>query len=331
MMRTFSMPSPALLWGFLLVFVVGCLGWWLAQYIPSLGNVTLAILIGVLVGNALSSWKSIEVGAKFAEKEILPISIGLLGVELLLGSLLSLGPLAIAVIAVSITTAMLVSMRVGKWLGFSQSFSLMMGAGNAICGSSAVASTSLALKANESDTGIAIGVVNLLGTIGIFALPSLIGFLAMSHLEGGLLIGGTLQAFGQALAAGFSVSPESGQVATVVKMGRVLMLGPVVILLSLWMQSNAMPPLEDVQVRTPRFIFGFFAMSIIASLHVLPQEVITSIAMLGKFLLVVAMAGIGMRIQFRTLFRSGLKALLFGLIVSAIQVTVTVIVVLLLA
>lgn len=325
----FSLVRFSPLWlGLFLVVLVGSLSWWLAQFVPSLGNVTVAILLGVLVGNLPVNHEPAMVGGKFAEKELLPISVALLGVELQLSQLIELGGLAIVIVVASIATSVLVSVKVGQWMGFSRSFSLLIGAGNGICGSSAVASTSIAIKANESETGISIGVVNLLGTVGIFLMPAIIGWLSLNTLEGGLLIGGTLQAFGQVLAAGFTVSPEAGQIATIVKMGRVLMLGVVVILIGTWVQSqNRANGGTAEAVRIPRFIVGFFIMSVLASLGVFSQETLAMIVTAGKYLLVLAMAGIGMRIHLRTLFSTGLQAMVFGSLVWAIQIVVTLVVI----
>ncbi len=319
-------PSPLGL-GLVLVVLVGSASWWLAQFVPSLGNVTVAILLGVLVGNLPAiNHEAVITGGKFAEKELLPISVALLGVELQLAQLVELGGLAVLVVMVSILTSIVVSVKIGAWLGFSRTFSLLIGAGNGICGSSAVASTSLAIKAEEAETGISIGVVNLLGTIGIFLMPAAVGWLSLNALESGLWIGGTLQAFGQVLAAGFAVSPEAAQVAAVVKMGRVLMLGVVVVWLGAWVraQNNANGSgTSGIRVGVPRFIVGFFVMSLLASFEVLPRDVLAFITTSGKYLLVLAMAGIGMRIHLRMLLSTGLKALIFGGLVWLVQLVVT--------
>lgn len=315
------------LWiGLAAVFAVGTASWWLAQFAPRLGSVTIAIILGVLVGNLLFNNKSGDAGGKFAEKKLLPIAITLLGVELQLMSLVALGSVAALIIGVSIATSLLVSVQLGKLMGFSENFSLLMGAGNGICGSSAVAATSIAIDADENATGISISVVNLLGTIGIFVMPALIRLFELGDVDGGLLVGGTLQAFGQVVAAGFSVNDDVGQIATVVKMGRVLMLGPVVILIGSWIQSRRSSDDEGQgggAVQIPRFIIGFFVLSLIASANILSPEILTLIKTAGKYLLVLAMAGVGMRIQLRTLFRSGLGAFLFGSLVSVIQITMT--------
>lgn len=321
------------LWlGLLMVFAVGSLSWWLAQFAPRIGSVTIAIILGVLVGNIIFNNEAGATGGLFAEKQLLPIAITLLGVELQLMTLVALGPVAAVIIGISIATSIFVSVRIGKILGYSPSFSILMGAGNGICGSSAVAATSIAIDAEEADTGISISVVNLLGTLGIFLIPFVIRILSLSDLQGGLLVGGTLQAFGQVVAAGFSVNDEVGNIATVVKMGRVLMLGPVVVLIGTWMQSKinlAKGEKSKARVKIPRFILGFFVMSIIASLNILPANILLIITTLGKYLLVVAMAGIGMRIHLKTLFRSGFGALLFGGLISLIQIIITLIVILL--
>ena len=261
-------------WGGLALFIaLGVLSWWLGTYLPRIGAVTLAILLGVVAGNALPLPEVCRVGGRFGEKRVLPIAIVLLGVELYLPLLLSLGLAAIVIISASIATALLFSLQLGRWMGFSREFSLLIGAGNGICGSSAVAATSIAIDADEADIGLSISVVNLLGTIGIFTMPLLLRVFQLDVFQGGLMIGGTLQAFGQVVAAGFSVGPEVGNVATVVKMGRVLMLGPVVVLIqSLFARAQPADNNTPVRaVRVPLFIVGFFVMSLIASLGILPE------------------------------------------------------------
>lgn len=311
--------------GLSIVVLVGIVSWYLGGIITTLGGVTIAILLGILVGNALNSFPPIISGAVFAEKKLLPIAIAFLGVELQLATLAELGFPAVIVILISMATAFFVSVQLGKFFGFSRKFSLLMGAGNAVCGSSAVAATSLAIDADEADIGISISIVNLLGTIGIFLVPTLIQFLTLVDLQGGLLIGGTLQAVGQVVAAGFSVNDNVGNIATVVKMGRILMLGPVIIAIGLWLQSQVATPQSQAsrQVTIPRFIIGFFIMSVLASLNVFPPDILSSIKTVGKLLLIVSMAGIGMRIQLKTLFQSGVRSLAYGGTIWMMQIGAT--------
>ncbi len=323
-----SSSRHSLIFGLIIATGIGLSSWYLSEFIPRLGSVTLAILLGMLVGNLLLTPDTGIQGLEFAEKKLLPIAIVLLGVELQFLTLVSLGSVAALIIVISIATSIYVSIRIGALLGFSLHFSVLMGAGNGICGASAVAATSLAIDADESETGLSIGVVNLLGTVGIFLVPALIQFLTLTDLQGGLLIGGTLQAFGQAVAAGFSVNEDVGNIATIVKMGRVLMLGPMVVMLGVWIQTKQGGDRTHLAgVYFPRFILGFLVMSGVASLNLLPSAAVATVATSGDFLLVVAMAAIGMRIQFRTLLHSGVRSLLLGSCVSLIQTMVTALVI----
>ena len=316
--------------GLLLVICVGLGSWYLGGLVPSIGKVTFAILLGIILGNVITRGQVVQRGGLFAEKKLLPMAIVLLGVELNLVTLVSIGPSAAVIILLTICVALVSSVYLGKLFGFSPAFSLLIGAGNGICGSSAVAATTLVINGDESETGISISIVNLLGTIGIFLAPFLIQLFRMSDTAGGLLIGGSLQAFGQVVAAGFSVNDNVGQLATVVKMGRVLMLGPSVMLIGYWVQSQRrkLGQTKGTNIRIPRFIIGFFIVSIVTSLNILPADVPSTVSTAGKFLLVLAMAGVGMRIQLRSLFRFGFKSVVFGALVSAIQIVMILFVVL---
>ncbi|MEO1441767.1 MAG: putative sulfate exporter family transporter, partial [Chloroflexota bacterium] len=270
--------------GLLIVFLVGMASWQLGRVMPRPGSVTLAILLGILVGNLLPNIAPYASGIRVVEKRLLPLSIALLGVELQLVMLLDLGLLAALVIVLGVATSLLASLYLGRLLGYPLKFSLLIGAGTGICGSSAIAATSGAIDADGDDIGISISVVNLLGTAGIFTLPAIVTLLNLSEVDGGMLIGGTLQAVGQVVAAGFSMNDTVGSVATVVKMGRVLMLAPVVIALASMMRSGNMENGKKLNpVRVPLFIIGFFIFSILASLSFMPDPAIGGIKTTGKF------------------------------------------------
>lgn len=309
--------------GLTLACVVGTASWWMAGFAPYIGGVTIAILLGILVGNIVPTAGRFNAGIRFAESRLLPLSIVLLGVELQLTALADLGVIAIVVIVATIAISMIVSVQLGQMLGYSRKFSILLGAGNGICGSSAIAATGLAIEANEEDTGISISVVNLIGTLGIFLLPSIVHAFSLQDSQGGLLIGGTLQAVGQVVAAGYSVNDAVGSIALVVKMGRVLLLGPMVVLIYSLMVRGSDTANAKRAIRVPAFIIGFFVVSVVGSIGVFSPSVTDLLKTMGKYLLVIAMAGIGMRIQLRMLFRSAPRALLFGLMVSFTQIVMT--------
>ena len=307
--------------GLALTIAIGIVSWGLGHIMPRLGGVTISIVLGVLAGNLLPNATRYNQGARVAEKQILPIAIALLGVELQLASLVTLGSSAALIILATITTSLGTSLLLGSLFGYSKKFSILIGSGNGICGSSAVAATSQAIKAEETDIGISISVVNLLGTLGIFILPALARLFSLDTNASGLLVGGSLQAVGQVVAAGNILGPEVGLVAIAVKMGRVLMLGPIVVLLGFLSQRKAQKQqLKRTRIDIPLFIVGFFVLSLLASFGVLPNFAIELFVTLGKTLLIVAMAGIGLRIHLHALYKSAPRAMLFGALVSVTQI-----------
>lgn len=304
--------------GLLLCIAIAFLAKFASEYLPVLGAVTLAIILGILVGNLLKIPSSFSSGVKYSEKSILSLAIMLMGLKLQLSVLKDLGLMPILLVISIQMVTFFTAIFVGKALGFNKRFSLLMGAGNAICGSSAIAATAPVLDAEESEVGISIGVVNLMGTIGIFLLPAIARALSMSQTEGGYFTGGILQAVGQVVAAGFSLGDEAGTMATLIKMLRVLMLGPIVLILSLTFKKGSGKKKQKVTI--PHFIIGFFIFSIIAT--ILPNEavVIPFLKQFSKILLMIAMAAIGMKVKFVDLLKQGPKALILGSIIFIVQI-----------
>ena len=307
--------------GLLVVLLVALLSQFLAKsVIPNIGAVTLAIVIGIVVSNLLVQGPAYTAGYDFAEKKLLPIAIVLLGTELQLQILIGLGLPTAVLILLIVTFTMLSSLLIGKLMGFSESFSLLMGAGNAICGSSAIAAISPLVEGQEEDVGLSISTVNLLGTFGIFLLPVLVGLFQLDDFTGGAVIGGSLQAIGQVVAAGYSINDATGNIALLVKMGRVLMLGPLALIVS-WQKSSASSD-GDYSIKVPPFIIGFLIVGLLASLQVTPRPLVETLRVSGKWLLLLAMAGIGLKLRLKTMLVQGPKALLFGSVIAALQIVV---------
>ena len=309
--------------GLILAMVLAVSGRYISNWIPHLGGVTSTIILGFLIGNLFNIGKSFSQGIRFSEKKVLAAAIMLMGFKLELNVLADLGLSSIVVIVVMVLTTIVTGILIGRLFGLSNSFSILLGVGNGICGSSAIAATAPIVSEDEEEIGLSVSVVNLMGTIGIFLVPAITYFLKLTAANSGLMIGSTLQATGQVVAAGFSVSDMVGKVATVVKMGRILMLGPVVLVLSLFVgnQDNENGNSKR-RVNIPPFIIGFFLFSIIATLKVLPPEIVDNLKVLSKFLLTIAMAGIGLKIRISSLVNQGARAVLVGLIIFGVQLTI---------
>jgi uncharacterized integral membrane protein (TIGR00698 family) len=316
--------------GLLLTITIAIIAKIISPYLGQLGSVTTAIILGILISNTIPLSSHFSAGLKFSEKQLLSTAIMLLGFNLQLKSLASIGifPLLIIVIVQCIT--ILTGIGLGKLFGFSKKTSLLLGVGNAVCGSSAIAAVSPVINAEESDTGISIGVVNFLGTIGIFLVPALaIKVLNYSDLQASTMIGGSLQAVGQVVAAGFSVNDKVGEISTVIKMARIAMLGPIILVISLFLNQKRKNVVNSEKVQkknlVPAIIVWFIIFSIIRSLadyFNLSQHIPWhTISQISKFILTVAMVGIGMKIKFADLLKQGPKSLTVGALIFLVQLT----------
>jgi uncharacterized integral membrane protein (TIGR00698 family) len=305
--------------GFILCLGIGLLAVLLAHRVP-IGGVTIAILIGILVGNLWKPGPGFGRGISFCEKQLLSLAIALMGVNLNFGILEELGFHSLVLVVLGVGVTIGAAVLLGKLLGFDKKFALLLGIGNGICGSSAIAATEQIIGANEEEVGLSVAIVNGLGTLGIFLLPFLARSLwHFSDLDSGLLVGNTLQAVGQVVAAGFSINETAGQTATIIKMTRILMLFPLVFVL-LFAFTTKREPENNKKPRIPLFIIAFILFSLVPTLDLLSNQVTAFIKSLSHYSLVVAMAGIGLKITFGSILRDGKAALLIGSLVFGVQI-----------
>ena len=307
------------IYSLLLCIVIGLIGKFSAKYIPFLGSVTIAIVLGIIVRNSFKLPKAFDKGFNFAEKRLLPTAIAMYGVKLNALILSQLGMPVIFGIVLLMSSTILLSFWIGRFFGFSKDFSLMLGTGNAVCGSSAIAAAAPLLKVDEDEVGLSVGVVNLMGTIGLFAVPFTAVAMNFSDLLGGFLAGGTLQSVGQAVAAGAAVNDQTCQFATIIKMGRVLMLGPVLIALITYKRYCGHKGKAKGKFKIPLFIFVFVILAAISSTGYVPDNVIKIVYVYAKFLLLISMAAIGLKIHFKVILNKGTNAVLFGLVLAVVQ------------
>ena len=295
---------------------------WPGAILARLGFVTIAILLAIVAGNLWKTPASFSPGIRFSEKRILEIAIALMGFQLDFSQFGELGyemiPLIIGIMTLSIVLSILVAPR----LGMRKNLAALLGIGNAVCGTAAIAALAPLLKAKEEEVGISVGVINFLGTLGLFVLPPLALSLQLQPSEGGILMGGSLQAVGHAVAAGFSLGDLSGQMATVVKMGRVLMLGPAVLALGFLFRKNGSAGKTKKGFKIPPFILFFIAFMLMSNLIPVPEPFLLAIQTTSKWLLAIAMAAIGSKIVFKDLKTQGPRALLWGLILFLFQAAV---------
>ncbi len=294
----------------------------------SFSTATIAIILGMIVGNVLyntfhGDGSHFKAGVKWAEKDLLMFAIALMGINLNFTMLANLGLKTILIIVLGMVFTIFVGLLLGKLFKLNSKLSLMIGIGNGVCGSSAIAATSSIAKVKSDDIGISIALVNLMGTIGIFLAPAIAHFIGFNDIQAGVFTGNTLQAIGQAVAAGFSISDESGHYATVVKMGRVLLLVPLVLILIYIVKRESKKSSEEIgeksKVGVPSFILWFVFFSFIASLGLLPKEIEILIASIGHYATLIAMSAIGLMIHFGTIVKTAGTAFKVSSLLFALQ------------
>ncbi|MDA3886500.1 MAG: putative sulfate exporter family transporter [Candidatus Delongbacteria bacterium] len=312
--------------GFLLCILIGVFAIILSPNL-SIGTISLSIVLGLLVRNLIKPGKKYESGINFSSNHLLSFAVVFMGVNLNFLILKELGINSILIVIIGVIFTISSSLIMAKIFKFEKRFALLLGIGNAICGSSAIAATKDIVGVSEEKVGLSVGIVNFLGTIGMFVLPLIATFiLKLDDVGSGVLIGNTLQAVGQVIASGFSVNESVGQTATIVKMVRVLMLTPVVLVLIYAFARKNKNSSDGKAIKkqgVPLFIIGFILFSLIPTFQLLPQNYIYILSRISHYSLIVAMAGVGMKITFNSILKDGKSALLIASLVFVLQIAFT--------
>lgn len=308
--------------GLLLCAAIGGAGYFLGGIFNRIGGVMISLFIGIAAGNFLTVSRKIEPGIVFTNKKVLPFAIALLGIELRPETFLSLGISTIALIILLMIITFASALIFGRIFGVSKKTAVLLGCGNAVCGSSAIASAAKVIMGSEEETGLSIAAVNFMGTLGLFMLPAALTAFGFNEARSAHIIGGVLQAVGQVVASGYSMGKAVGSAAVIVKMSRVLLLGPLLFILSLVYQrkkSSSAPSGIKREFPVPPFIIGFFLVSIGGNLPFIPDFILKSISYAAEIFLAVAMAGIGMNIKLRSFTTCGPQILFTEISIMAVQ------------
>jgi uncharacterized integral membrane protein (TIGR00698 family) len=266
----------------------------------------LAILIGAGVRAVWSPSRRFCPGVAFSAKVVLEIAVVLLGATVSGAAILGVGPKLLLGVPVLVGLAIAASYGLGRALRLPHKMALLVACGNAICGNSAIAAVAPVIDAEGDDVGCAIAFTAVLGVVVVLGLP-LAGLAAgMSPHSFGVLAGLTVYAVPQVLAAAAPVSQLSVQVGAVVKLVRVLMLGPVVLVLSLLNPAARTavrrPPLHQL---VPWFIVAFLALVAVRSLGWMPEALVQPAAAAANILTVVAMAALGLSVDLPAMAKVG--------------------------
>lgn len=268
-------------------------------------SLVIALLLGIVVRNTAGVPRPVAPGAAFAAKQVLEASIVLLGASVALGRIVEAGASLFLLVVFSVVGGLAFAWVVGHRLfGLRSRLAVLVGVGGSICGNSAIAAVAPAIDATADDVAAAVSISAVLGAAQILLLPLLVPGMDLTHYQYGVVAGISVYAVPQVVAAGFAVSGLSGEVATFVKLTRVLLLGPVILLLRVVhgtreVAGAARPLVQRVRVAAPWFILGFLALAALRTGGVISAEVGHDAQTLSRVLFAVAMAGLGMGVDLR--------------------------------
>lgn len=305
--------------GILLSVLLGLFAWVLAPFIPKMNEVLLGLILGILVSNLIKIPASFQNGISFTGSKLLELSILFLAFSINLSHIADLGWQTFIVVLVVVFAVLLLTLWLSKKMNCPGSTGWLIGFGTAICGSSAIAALAPSVSKNKEDVGIAMAVINLFGIIGMIAFPAILSLVGLTVHEMGLMIGGTLHSVGNVAGAGYAMDKEIGEAAITVKLARVALLSPALIFFNYIHQQGTVKNWKE-HFKLPWYLWAFIGISVLVSFIPLPAEVIKALETIGKAILTVAMAAIGLKVKFSTLYQSGKKGLLFGLLIFVLQI-----------
>jgi uncharacterized integral membrane protein (TIGR00698 family) len=303
----------------------------------------IAIVIGMIVRNTIGVSPRFAAGIRYAVVTIMPLGIVLMGAKLDFFDVVRTSATALFISVVCVGVALALTIWLCRRIGIGKKLGILIGVGTAICGGTAIVVAAPVIEADENDTAFGIATVTLFGMIAVFALPLVGELLGMSQLEFGVWAGTSVHATPQVVATGFAYGRDAGDIATIVKLVRVLLLAPVVVGLGVWYarekrrrQIAHVTKLAGFTTLFPPFILGFVLLALANTLHLLPDftlhledsalwaqqdlhvvlaKVVTSVS---TFLLTISMAGVGLGVDVRGIARVGLGALYVGLAASVL-------------
>lgn len=271
-------------------------------------GLVVAILLGMAIRTAWTPPEHLDVGVRFTAKQVLEAAVFLLGASIDLPLLLRAGPALAVSIVLLVILGIVASFLIGRSLGLPPKLAVLVACGNGICGNSAIAAIAPVIHASREHVASSIAFTAILGVIVVVGLPFLVGPLHLSFYQYGVLAGLTVYAVPQVLAAAFPVSALSGQVGTLVKLVRVLMLGPVVLFFALRHRhesATGAEPRFSLTRFVPWFIIGFLLLATLRSVGVLNDSLAGAARTVSAWLTVAAMAALGLGVDIRVVRRVG--------------------------
>ncbi len=299
--------------GIALSLCLGALAFGLGKIVPVVGGSVFGIFIG-LVFSLFAHPKSCAAGVKITGKKGLQGAIVLFGFEMSLAYVLEVGANSVFLIIISISASLLTAYFMFKILKPAANIATLVGIGTAICGGSAIAAAAPAIEAEDEQVAVSMSTIFLFNVLAVFIFPALGRVMGLDNYAFGLWAGSAINDTSSVVAASYSYSDAAGQLATVVKLTRSLMIIPITFILAVYTAKKKQKSTSfSVKSIFPWFILGFVGTCIINTFEIIPTEISGNLGDLGKYFMTVAMAAIGMSTDIKKLISNSKAPILLGL------------------
>ena len=327
-LKGFAAYLPGIMWA----MVIAAAAKWVEELLPQ--GIISASVIALFIGMAFNTIHKpdpfYQPGIKFTSKKLLKFAIILLGASLNISVILNVGAMSLIVMVFTLATCFGIGHFTGKALGLNWKMSNLISAGTGICGGSAIAAIAPVIEAEDTDIAFAMSATFLFDMVMILLFPTMGHGLNLTDTAYGLWAGTAVNDTSSVVAAGYGFSEAAGDFAVMVKLTRTLSIIPTVLIFAVinmrLKAKEAAAGGEKVKVNIwksfPLFIVGFLVMAGLNSAGVIPAALSSAMKDISKFLMVTALAAIGLNTDFRTMKKSGAAPMLHGFIISALVVLV---------
>lgn len=287
------------------------------RFLPPVSALLAAIVLGAVLTNVIALPGSWQPGITFTAKRVLRVGIVLLGLQLSLGQIASLGTPMLGVVVAVVAVGMVATVAYGRLLGMRLTQTLLIAAGFSICGAAAVAAVDGAMDTDEEEVAAAVALVVLFGSVMILAVPLAAGAVHLGTERSALWAGASIHEVAQVVAAGGAIGAGAVNLAVIVKLARVLMLAPVIA--GVGMLARRSPELGTAgggarPSVVPLFAVGFVVMMLVASTGIVPAPVLGAAKVVQTALLAAAMFALGLGVRVKSLLGIGPRPLLLGVL-----------------
>lgn len=323
--------------GMVFALVIAIVAQFIENILPVhiIGGSVIALFMGMFLNTIIDIENSLKPGINFISKRLLKFAIILFGASLNISIVLNVGRLSLYVMIFTLLTCFGGGYFIGKALGLNWKLSNLISAGTGICGGSAIAAIAPVIEAEDTDVAYAMSATFLFDMLMIIAFPIMGRYLELSDMAYGLWTGTAVNDTSSVVAAGFAYSDAAGDFATMVKLTRTLAIIPVVLIFRLiytrhelkYSGSSNIEKNFSIFSIIPFFILGFLAMVILNSFGLISHDLSVSLKAISKFLMVAALAAIGLNTKFKDMKKAGINPMIHGFIISILVVIVAIIVI----